>query len=131
MGSQRPRLGFDIGEPFDEEQTDIGEFARKEQIHKKPRIDPVKVQELAEASGFTSRQPIRRRIKKRSPYIIQANLKTRIGMKELLQELSDRLEKYDQETFELAILALLEKEGIEDLKKQYKELVKPRSRPIL
>ena len=120
MGKQRAWLQLDR----DEEQTDIEEFARKGSIKKKPRIDPEKVKEVAAASGFTSRQPRKKRVKKRSPYVVQTNLKTRAGMKELLQELSYRLKKYDQETFELAILALLEKECIEDLKKEYQDLIK-------
>ncbi len=120
MGRRRAGLNIEV----DEQPVDIEDFAGKGSINEKPLVDRVKVQEVAEASGFVSRQPKKRRKKKRSPYVVQTNLKTRLGMKELLQTLSDTLDINDQETLELAILALLEKEGFKNLIKEYKELTK-------
>ena len=114
MGEERASV-FD-----DDSQIDLEKLVGKGSTNKPP-IDPEKVQEVASQSGFTSRQAKKRRVKRRSPYTVQANLKTRLGMKELLQDLSDRLDKYDQETFELALLALMEKEGMTDLIERYKE----------
>ncbi len=74
------------------------------------------------ASGFISRQPAVRR-RKRSPYNAQFGGKCRAGMKELFQEVADRMDLYDTQTLEAAILALIEKEGFDDLKQQFKELV--------
>ncbi len=120
MGRQRAGLNIEA----DEQQIDIGDFAGKGRKNEKPPIDQVKVQEVAEASGFVSRQPKKRRKKNRSPYVVQTNLKTRLGMKELLQTLSDTLGINDQETLELAILALLKQKGLKDLIAEHKELTK-------
>ena len=88
-------------------------------------VSKAAIEKAAEQSGFVSREPIKRRGRRRTPYTIQNNFKTRKGMKELFQDLSERLDQYDQATFEMALLALIEKEGFDDLKQQYENLIKP------
>jgi hypothetical protein len=90
----------------------------------KSTVDPNNVEETARSAGFTSREPTRRKTKKRSPYTVQINLRARDGMKEIFQELGDRLNTYDQETFELALLSLIEKNGFSDTENRYKEITK-------
>lgn len=74
--------------------------------------------------GFTSRQPTRKFSRRRSPYTEQCNLKMRSGMRDLFQEIGDRLEMFDQETLEQAILALIEKEEFNDLLIEYENVIK-------
>lgn len=63
--------------------------------------------------------------RQRSPYVIQKNIKMRMGMAELLADLTHKAQAgSDQETLELAILALIDKYGYEDLLQRYKELTK-------
>ncbi len=82
------------------------------------------VKSIAEKSSFASRGDNKKKPRKRSPYVIQKNIKMRIGMPELLVEVSRRLGvKTDQETLERGILALMEKEGLEDLTKSFFEIV--------
>jgi len=70
--------------------------------------------------GFVSREaPKRRRV---SPYTAQFGGKCREGMKPLFKEIGERLNCYDTETLERAILALIEKEGLEDLKEEYERI---------
>ncbi len=73
--------------------------------------------------GFTSRQPTRKFTRRRSPYTEQCNLKMRSGMRDIFQEIGDRLEMFDQETLERAILALVEKEGFDDLLAEYENVI--------
>lgn len=113
---------FDSVVEDDNKGINIGDLVSRGSIEK-PQVHPEEVKKVAESSGFTSRQPTKKRSKKRSPYIVQTNLKTRIGMKELMQSVSDRLDVYDQTTFELGLLALMEKEGMDDLVKKYRKLV--------
>lgn len=120
MGNQR--AGFDLNS---DDAIDIGEFTKGFKPSKKPTPEQQKqLIEEGEKLGFVSRQPQKRRVKPKSPYVVQNNFKTRHGMKELFQEIGARLEVFDQSTFELAILALLEKKGMTDLIEDYKKLVK-------
>ncbi|GAB1257287.1 hypothetical protein NBRC116494_17890 [Aurantivibrio plasticivorans] len=73
--------------------------------------------------GFISRQPTRKFSRRRSPYTEQCNLKMRTGMRDIFQELGDRLEMFDQETLEAGILALIEKEGFGDLLAEYEKVI--------
>jgi len=81
------------------------------------------LQTVAEQSGFPSREPRRRRKRQRSPFQAQINLKCREDIKSLFHALGDRLEVHDHTTFELALLALLEKQGYSDLITQYRDIV--------
>lgn len=88
------------------------------------RLTPKEQSEVyagSEKIGFVSRQSSRKRV---SPYTAQFGGKCRVGMKALFQTIATEMDKYDTETLELAILALIEKEGLEHLKVQYEELVK-------
>lgn len=112
---QRAGLGLD------DDQIDLEELTRAA-----PKAAPANKQQLqkvldkaGEQTGFVSRQPRRRR---RSPYGAQFGGKCREGMKPLFQEIGERLNCYDTETLERAILALLEKEGLDDLKAKFKKL---------
>ncbi len=116
------RISLGLG--GDSEQIDLEELTATPPTHKPTLEQQKKMEKEGEKLGFISRQSRRRPVKKRSPYTVQSNLKTRVGMKELLQNISDRLEIYDQETLELALLALIEKERLNDFLKQYNELVK-------
>lgn len=122
--SKRVSLGLDDELPSSS-SIDLEELA---QFNSEPIRPSTGLQEALEKEGekfgFVSRQSKRRPAKKRSPYIVQNNLKMRVGMKEIFQEISLRLETYDQETLELALLSLIEKEGLDDLLPHYHELVK-------
>lgn len=114
---QRTSLGLD-----DEEQIDLEELAGGTQ---RPALSPEKqkaILKAGEQTGFVSRQPTKRR--KVSPYTAQFGGRCREGMKPLFQEVSERLGQYDNQTLEAAILALIEKEGFDDLKEKYAELCK-------
>ena len=121
--SKRVSLGLDDDKPTTT-SIDLEELAQAHTNNVKPSSDLKDVLEKeGEKYGFVSRQPNRRPAKKRSPYIVQNNMKMRIGMKELFQEVSLRLGTYDQETLELALLSLIEKEGLDDLHSHYHQLV--------
>lgn len=96
-----------------------------EGYQEKSTPDFATIKEVAEQSGFVSRQPQKnRRRRKKSPFTDQLGIKVRPEMKALFQDIGERLSVYDHTTFECALLALLEKEGIKDLLKQYKEITK-------
>ena len=108
----------------DEDELDLSEFTPT-QSKKQDIIDTKKIEEVAERSGFISRaRKSRRRKIQESPYKNQLNLKCRDGMKELFQAIGDRLVVHDHTTFELAILALIEKEDYKDLFQSYNEIKK-------
>lgn len=109
---------------MNDDQIDLDELTGENQV---PPSDEVykKMQQAAEKYGFVDRSPKVKKSRKRSPYVIQHNAKMRIGMKELLVDLTAYIgAKSDQETLELAFLALIEKKGAKEILKQYKELVK-------
>ena len=84
-----------------------------------------KMQEVGEKLGFVDRSSNAKKPKKRTPYIIQHNSKMRIGMKELLSDLTAQIgAKSDQETLELGILALIEKNEAKGFLKKFKALTK-------
>ncbi|AZQ13300.1 hypothetical protein [Shewanella khirikhana] len=65
------------------------------------------IEAQSESMGFARRQN-----RKRSPYVIQKNIKIRVGMDELLAELGQAIgSKSDQETFDIAISKLVESVG--------------------
>ena len=86
---------------------------------------------MANKSGFFSRQPplqkvdhdiANRRRRKISPYNAQLGIKVRPEIKEIFQNISDTLGIHDCSTFELAILALLEKGNYSQLLDKYKQI---------
>ncbi|WP_155326398.1 hypothetical protein [Desulfosarcina ovata] len=118
MNSQkRTSLGLEDDQIDLEELTGIGQ--ERPQLSEKQQKALIKA---GEKTGFVSRKPtVRRRI---SPYSAQFGGKCREGIKPLFREIASRLDIYENQAIELAILALIEKEGFEDLKAQYMELVK-------
>lgn len=118
MGKERAHFNFD-------DDLDLSGFepVKKEQ---KEKPDQKLVEKVAEQSGFPSRDPNKkqRRRRKPSPYIDQVNIRCRPDMKEIFQDLGERLDIRDHTTFERAILALIEKEGFSDLSKKYSDIVR-------
>src|SRR5688572_10602927 len=113
MGNQRAGLDLD--------NIDIEELAGKGRGTHKPSVDPARIQEVAEQSGFISRQPQKkRRQRKKSPYTEQLCVRVRPGMKGLFQDMADLMDTRDHTAFERALLALIEKNGTAELMQQYK-----------
>jgi hypothetical protein len=70
------------------------------------------IAEASENAGFPSRQAKASRRKRiKSPYTEQLGFKARAEVKAVFQELSDSMAVYDHTTFEMAVIALLEKQG--------------------
>ena len=115
--SKRKTRDFD-----DELQIDLEELTGAIRKPKPTAEQKRAMKAAAEQSSFSSREPKKRR--KISPYTAQFGGKCREGMKTLFQDIGGRMGGYDTQTLELAILALLEKEQFEDLKRRYEELVK-------
>ena len=103
------------------DDIDISDLVKKPKS-KNTNIDKKQIEKIAEESGFQSREPKKRKTRPKSPYIIQMNVKTKYGAKELFQEVSERLGVFDHTTFEEAFIALLEKKGFDDILEQYKNL---------
>lgn len=117
MGKERAHLDFD-------DDLDLSDFQpRAKETKDKP--DQKLVEEAAEESGFPSRDPNKkqRRRRKPSPYIDQLNIRCRAGMKDIFQDLGEYLDVRDHTTFEKAIKALIEKEGLNDLMSKYDEII--------
>lgn len=90
--------------------------------------------EEGKKTGFVSReakeseQGTTRSRRKVSPYTVQKNIKMRVGMADLLEEITYSLDSHsDQATVEVAILALIQKEELTELEKKFHEIV-PRKR---
>lgn len=117
MAKERAHLNFD-------DDLDLSTFQPGSKTTK-DKPDQKLVEIAAEQSGFPSRDPTKkqRRRRKPSPYIDQLNIRCRSGVKEIFQDLGERLDMRDHTTFEKAIQALLEKEGYADLTKKYKEII--------
>ncbi len=80
---------------------------------------------VGEKTGFVSREPKAKKERKRSPYVIQKNTKMRLGMPELLNDLTKAIGFHsDQETIEKGILALIEYYKQDELRQRFKELCK-------
>ena len=112
---KRAALQFDDLEP-----VDISEIAQPKK--KITNIEKAAIERVAEASGFIKRSATRR-TRPKSSHVIQVNLKSREGVKEIFQDIGGRLGVFDHTTFERAIQALLEKEKITDLLKEFKKIV--------
>lgn len=116
---KRASLGLDD----EKEQIDLEELTGV--THRVPPTDAQQQQfmEAGAARGFVSREPPQRRRRRRSPYTAQFGGKCREGMKSLFQDVAERLDLRDTQALEEAILALIEKEGFDDLKQRYEDLV--------
>jgi hypothetical protein len=115
--------------PLNFDDDDILSMASQPLI--KPKVTPEQIKEVANKSGFFSRQPqlqkvdhdiANRRRRKISPYNAQLGIKVRPEIKEIFQNISDTLGIHDCSTFELAILALLEKGNYSQLLDKYKQI---------
>jgi hypothetical protein len=112
MGKKRDSLGFD-------DTIDLEELTVK--LTPPKQIDKAKLNKIAEQTGFINRQPRKKR--SRTKYTAQINIKIREGIKQLFQEMGTHLETFDNETFELAMLALIEKSGTKEQLNRLKELL--------
>jgi len=114
---QRASLGLDD----EQEQIDLEQLMGGYQAPLTPEQQK-KILDAGMKAGFVSRQPTRHR--RRSPYTAQFGGKCREGIKPLFQEVAKRLGLHDTQALEATILALIEKEGFDDLKQKYTEIVK-------
>lgn len=106
-----------------DDDFDISEF----QPVKKETDKEIKktIEKVAEQYGFVSRKNrSQRRRKPKSPFKNQLNLKCRDNIKELFQDLGEQLGVHDHTTFEQALLALIEKNGFDELLQRYKGIMK-------
>ena len=122
MAKERAGLGI---EPEDK-TIDLEGVIDKTKKHSPVEATKAEILSASEKAGFPGRQVRAKRVRPKSPYTVQNNLKTRTGVKELFQEIGARLQIFDQATFERALIALVEKEGMKDLEKELKELIKLR-----
>ncbi|MFA5924366.1 MAG: hypothetical protein WC856_24255 [Methylococcaceae bacterium] len=113
MAKEREALNLD-------DTIDLEELTQKRPLPK--HIGKAEIKEIATQTGFISRQPRKKR--SRTKYTAQLNIKVREGIKPLFQEIGAHLETFDNETFELALLALIEKEGTKEYLALFKELAK-------
>lgn len=112
----KKRASLDLNDDIDISEITSKKFKRKFDSEKKI------IESIAEKSGFVSREPKKRKSKPKSPFIVQMNIKTRYGAKELFQETSDKMGCFDHTTFEEAFIALLEKQGFYNILDKYKKL---------
>ena len=118
MAKTRERLSID------DDQIDLEELTTPPQA---PPSDEEyrRMKKAGEQFGFVDRSAKVKKHRSRSPYVIQHNSKMRIGMKELLADLTASIgAKSDQETLEIAIVALIEREDNKVLLKKYKDIAK-------
>ena|SRR5665647_1107572 len=113
MAKEREALNLD-------DTIDLEELTQKRPLPK--HIGKAEIKEIATQTGFISRQPRKKR--SRTKYTAQLNIRVREGIKPLFQEIGAHLETFDNETFELALLALIEKEGTKEYLALFKELTK-------
>lgn len=105
---------------------DTSEGIDLEELTQKPlkskQMGKAQLEEIAKQTGFISRLPRKKR--SRTKYTSQLNIKVREGVKPLFQEIGEHLETFDNETFERAMLALIEKEGTKEQLTRFKDLTK-------
>jgi restriction endonuclease Mrr len=116
----KERAHLDFGDDMD-----LSEFQPK-RTEPKEKTDQKTIEEIGQSTGFVSREPQKQKKRRRviSPYKDQLNVKCRPEVKDLFQEIGERLVVHDHTTFERAIFALIEKEGYTDLAARYKDIVK-------
>lgn len=123
MVKERAHLDLD-------DDLDVSSFKPVKKVDKK-EIDIKAIEEIAEHSGFVSRKhKSQRRRKPQSPFKNQLNLKCRDNMRELFQDIGERLGVHDHTTFEHALLALIEKNGYSDLLQRYKDITEYSTRNV-
>jgi hypothetical protein len=119
---QRTSLGLDDdnSELEIKNQIDLEELTGAGQRPAPTSEQQKAIMKAGEAQGFVSRQPTKRR--RVSPYQAQFGGKCREGMKALFQEVAERLKIHDTQALELAIKALIEENGYDDLLAKYQAL---------
>lgn len=122
MSDKRATLDFGSDESSSEETISLQDLVSKKTSSKKKDVPLEAIKKVSEQSGFVSREVKHRRTRPQSPYLVQLNLKTKDGVKEIFQEIGARLGVFDQNTFERAITALLEKEKMVDLLREMEDL---------
>lgn len=117
----RPTVDISIDE---EDDLDISLLAQTKK-NKSPKADKEKLEEVAQVSGFTSREvkPVRRRAR-RSVFTQQKNIKMRPGMPDLFIDASLALDMKDYELLEHALELVLQKHKLTDELQRLKELKK-------
>jgi len=122
MGKERAPLDVD---GISDDSIDLSDF-QPQPSNSAEKPDQVLVEAIAEQSGFPSRDPTKkkRRRRKPSPYTDQVGIKCRQGMRDIFQDLGERMDIRDHTTFEKALLALIEKENFSDLLSEYEALTK-------
>ncbi|WP_299497350.1 hypothetical protein [uncultured Shewanella sp.] len=106
---------------------DLSDFTPKDKTVKEDKVSKSNIKKVSEDLGFVSREPSKtiknRRKNKASPYTTQKNFKVRSGVKELLDEIGIALDTTDYCILEDAILALIEKEGLDHIKSKYETII--------
>lgn len=120
MGKERAHVNFD-----DDDQIDLEELTKMTSHPKITKSQKKLLSEEAEKTGFVSRDPIKKRTnRKRSPYVLQKNIKVRIGMSELLADITNAIgAESDQETIEIAIRSLLKDKNCKSLLTRYDQII--------
>jgi len=122
MAKERESLMQDLHTTDDEEEPKVDIEDLVDPTPQAKHINKAQIDKIAQQTGFPSRQPRKKRSK--TKYIAQLNIKVREGVRPLFQEISTYLETFDNETFELALLALIEKKGTKEHLQHFKELTK-------
>lgn len=119
---EQKRSSLDLGS---EDTIDIEEIADRPS-RPAPTIEQQEaIMKAGESHGFVSRQPVLKKSRKRSPYVIQKNIKMRMGMSDILATITKKIgASSDQESLEIAIKALIKQESLFDLLTEYQEITK-------
>jgi len=91
---------------------------------KKGKTTEEAMTEVSAQHGFVPRTAQPLMLKRRTAYVIPYGCNTRVGMIELAEHVSLKLNLYKQEAFEQGVLALIQKHGFEDLEAEFEELTK-------
>lgn len=125
MREGEPMAVREIKAFHDDELIDLEELTGIAGQSKITPEEQVLVESVARKSNFMSRGDNSKKLRKRSPYIVQKNIKMRTGMAELLADFTVAINSgSDQETLERALLALIRKEGEVNFEKRYMELIR-------
>ena len=121
----RERAHLDFGDDLDLSEFQPKTPEPKQKTDQKATTQKA-IEEIGKSTGFVSREPQKQKKRRRviSPYKDQLNVKCRPEVKDLFQDIGERLVVHDHTTFERAIFALIEKEGYTDLAARYKDIVK-------
>jgi hypothetical protein len=119
----RERVGFGLN---DDEQIDIEDLTGgTEQPQQDQETLKKALDKAGEETGFVSREAPKKKMRKRTPYVIQKNMKMRIDMPELLADLTKRIQSSsDQETIEIALGVLIVQEGVKGLINRFEKITK-------